>query len=618
MCGICGICHDSVERPIERPILQEMNDSLIHRGPDGEGLFVEGNIGLGHRRLSIIDLEGGDQPIFNEDRSIAIVFNGEIYNYKEIREQLLKNGHQFKTHSDTEVIVHLYEERGIDCLEALNGMFAFAIWDKNRQRLFIARDRLGEKPLYYTSQNGVFAFGSELKALLRNPDVKTEVNLDALDDFLAYGYVPAPRTIYQNIHKLPPAHFLIWERGEISTIRYWTPHFAPDTTPRSDDDYQAELEALLDDSIRIRLRSDVPVGAFLSGGIDSSLIVALASQQLDKPLETFSIGFSEEDFDESGFARIVAEKYQTNHHELIVDKISLLMFPKLVAHFDEPFADVSSLPTYFVTREASKHLKVCLSGDAGDELFGGYERYRWESHEQQMDRLPNAVRRGVLGPAAGMLGNHVQGKGWLSRMSVSGAERFQRKVGHLEPAERRALFLRKHRSHVDPGAWFFEPHFQYPGLDEQALRMATDQETYLSEDILVKVDRNSMLNSLEVRVPFLDHRLVEFANTLPTSVKIRDGVQKYLLKRMLKDKVPDDIVNRGKKGFGMPLKHWLRGKYYDFTRELLLAPESRSSKFFDQNEIRRLIDAHQKKQRNLADRIWPLLWFEQWCRENNI
>jgi len=224
----------------------------------------------------------------------------------------------------------------------------------------------------------------------------------------------------------------------------------------------------------------------------------------------------------------------------------------------------------------------------------------------------------VLGPAAGMLGNHVQGKGWLSRMSVSGAERFQRKVGHLEPAERRALFLRKHRSHVDPGAWFFEPHFQYPGLDEQALRMATDQETYLSEDILVKVDRNSMLNSLEVRVPFLDHRLVEFANTLPTSVKIRDGVQKYLLKRMLKDKVPDDIVNRGKKGFGMPLKHWLRGKYYDFTRELLLAPESRSSKFFDQNEIRRLIDAHQKKQRNLADRIWPLLWFEQWCRENNI
>ena len=617
MCGICGICGKSSDQNIDQSLLEAMNNSLTHRGPDGGGVFNDPGIGLGHRRLSIIDLAGGDQPIYNEDNSIVIVFNGEIYNYRELREDLIAKGHTFRTHSDTEVIVHLYEEEGTDCVLQLNGMFAFAIWDKNKRRLFCARDRFGEKPFYYTVNNGTLYFASELKALKFTPNFDTSIDPSALDDYLAYGYVPAPKSIFKKVRKLSAASCLIWEAGNLQTKRYWSPSFPAEPIKIREEEAVDHLRDLINDSIKLRLRSDVPVGAFLSGGIDSSLMVALAAQQSEQTISTFSVGFSERDFDELGSAKVIADRYSTNHHEIMVDSLDLSLFPKIVAHFDEPFGDASAIPTYYVTQAAAEHIKVCISGDAGDEFFSGYTRYRYEPLEQQFDLLPEGLRKVALGGVAELMPDHIKGKGRLRRFSVSGHQRYQRMIGPFDPAERAELFRPEYQEHIDSSASFLQPYFgSNSKLDPISQRMLADQMTYLSDDILVKVDRDSMWHSLEVRVPLLDHRITDFANSLPFTLKNKNGNQKFLLKQILKDLAPDEIITREKKGFGLPLVHWFRERFSTFSEELMLSSDSFTHQFFEPKKIKSLIDGHNKGHRDLSRRIWTLLWLEQWCRLN--
>lgn len=615
MCGICGIYDTAGDAERYRDAVVRMANAIKHRGPDGSGLYVDNLVAMGHRRLSIIDLEGGNQPIFNEDQTVAIVFNGEIYNYKELREDLSQR-HQFRTASDTEVIVHLYDEYGVDCLEHLNGMFSFAIWDKARQRLFIARDRLGEKPLYYSFKDGKLRFSSELKSLLVDANQTPELNPAALEAYLSYGYVPESSCILKGYNKLPAGHYLVLENGNLSINQYWQPPMPTGSDKRDEAEILNEFEGLLNESIAIRLRSDVPVGAFLSGGIDSSLTVALAAEQSSGQLATFSVGFSEEDFDELRYAALVAKHYGTDHHEIILEDLDEQLFPKMVAHFDEPFADPSAIPTYYVTREAAKHVKVCLSGDAGDELFCGYTRYDYEPFEQSISALPLGVRRIIAGSLSRFWPDAVPGKGRMRRIQVDNPEKWQRMVGPFDSDERRNLYNSDYR-HLVEAPSLFSPYFDND-LDEISQRMWADQSTYLTDDILVKVDRNSMWHSLEVRVPLLDHRIVELANRMPLRLKRKAGQKKYPLKRLLKGKVPSEIISRPKRGFGLPIKHWLRGSMQDFARDMLLSSDTRIRKFFATDQLEFLVLNHEQGKRDLSRRVWTLLCLEQWCREFNI
>lgn len=608
MCGICGVMSLDDTRP-DIAVVRRMADSIVHRGPDGDGFYSDSAIALGHRRLSIIDLATGDQPIFNEDQSIAIVFNGEIYNYRELRKELIKKGHRFRTTGDTEVIVHLYEEQGIDCVRDLNGMFAFAIWDAREHQLFLARDPLGEKPLYYASSGRQFMFASELKALLR-AGVRREIEATALDDYLAYGYVPAPRTIYDSVFKLPAAHRLVVRGGRIDISRYWYP-WSANRIDVTENEASRELIRLLGDAVTLRLRSDVPVGAFLSGGIDSSLIVALAAQQ-NSALRTFSVRINELGFDESPYARLVASRFHTDHHEIEVDVPQLDQLPMLVRQFDEPFADPSVVPTYYVTQAASRHVKVCLSGDGADELFAGYSQYRRGWIEGCLDRLP--LRTSALGAVASNLPQRLPGVGFLTRMSVAGAQRHQAMVGLFLPRERRALLLPRYRTAVDEGAWLLADAHARTDLNEIERRMLADQLSYLPEDILVKVDRASMKNSLEVRVPFLDPRLVQFVNALPIHLKIDRTTQKRLLRRLLVEIGLPELVNRPKQGFGFPLKSWLWGRLSGEVERLLLADDTRLSRLLDIHEVHRLLAESRKRGRDLTERVWALFWLEHWLR----
>ncbi|MCH7885882.1 MAG: asparagine synthase (glutamine-hydrolyzing) [Planctomycetes bacterium] len=617
MCGICGICLDDPRARVDSAVLDAMSSSLAHRGPDGNGTFLDGPVGLGHRRLSIIDLSRGEQPMYNEDRTIALIFNGEIYNYIELRKSLIERGHRFCSDADTEVLVHLYEDYGDQCVEHLRGMFAFAIWDGRRKRLLAARDRMGEKPFYYCQHNGRFLFASELKALHKDRTWTPRICTASLDHYLAYGYIPAPFTIFEDVFKLQAAHTLVWEKGRVSTSPYWKVDFT--TGPRLDEqEYVEELRRRLDDSIRLQMRSDVPLGAFLSGGIDSSAIVALASLQMNKPLATFSVAFADQEFDESRYARMVAERYGTEHHEIVVRDMDVSTFPDLVGHFDEPFADPSAIPTYYITREARRFVKVCLSGDGGDELFGGYDQYEDCLRQRWVDWIPGGVRRAMFGRLSSALPDYVYGKGWLRRMSVSGAVRYQRQMGVFDPEERFQLLRSEHFDPSTQEPWLFSPYFSDNGHDPVAVRQHTDQRTYLPEDILVKVDRTSMMHALEVRVPFLDHRVVEWTNAMPTNMKIRGGVRKYVLKRLLADLLPAEILERGKRGFGIPIKHWFRSDLDGFARDMLLSPSSRSQQFFRPDAVRRLLDGHGRGLRDLSRRLWTVLWFEQWCRLSGV
>jgi len=612
MCGIAGFL--SLEgRPADRGLLAAMSASLTHRGPDGEGFFVDGPLGLAHRRLSILDLEGGSQPMSSPDGEARLSYNGEIYNFLELREELLRRGHPFRTKSDTEVILHLYEERGAACVEPLRGMFAFALWDPRARRLLLARDRIGIKPLYVFRSARTLAFASEIKALLLHPDVPRELDPMALSDFMTYQYIPAPRTAFAGIGKLPPAHVLVAEGGRIETRRYWSLPSEVDRRPSKT--LHEEVRATLAEAVRIHLRSDVPVGALLSGGIDSGLVVALAAPQAAGPLRTFTIGFKDAAFSEGPYARMVAERYGTRHVEHLLEPHRIEDLPALVAHFDEPFGDASAVPTSAIARVAAAEVKVCLSGDGGDEAFAGYDAYPKARQLRAADLLPASLRRAVLGPFDRRVPEWVRGKGLLRMLQEGPADRYAELMGGVDPWTRTWLldpdFVRRTAAE-HPFALFRRLHASLDAPDEVARLQRLDVETYLPDDILVKADRTSMLHSLELRVPLLDHKVLELAFRLPTRMKLRGKRGKRILREIAADVLPPALLARGKQGFGLPLAAWLRGDLLGMARDLFADPRTRTRGILAPAGLDRLLASHQRGGRDLSADIWLVMVFELW------
>ncbi len=617
MCGIAGICLSDPDAVVPEDLLRAMTGVLEHRGPDGEGFLLKNNIGLGHRRLSIIDLEGGDQPIYNENGRIGIVFNGEIYNYLELMDDLKRRGHQFATHSDTEVIVHLYEELGPRCVDHLRGMFSFAVWDGRDNSVFLARDRLGIKPLFYTIRDDRFLFASELKALIQDTTIPREVDEATLVEYLSFGYVPGDRCILKGIEKVPPGCTLTWRNHQTHLRQYWDVGF-PDDANEGQHDRVEELQEVLGDAMRLHLRADVPVGVLLSGGVDSATMVALASQYTSAPIKTFSVGFEQQEYNELKVARLSAQRYQTQHHEIIVTDRDLSVLEKIVWHLDEPFADPSALPTYYVCREAARHVKVCLTGDGADEVFAGYTRYRIARSYEKVDRIPSWGRRGLFGTAAALMPQIMWGKGLLTRLSASGARRYLHMIGIFSESECATMLAGHPRMSREKLTRILDPFFDVNGRSALTALQHADQKTYLPDDILVKADRMSMQNSLEVRPPFLDHEVVEFANACPPGIKIDQNVSKAVLKNAMRDLIPKPVIDRKKSGFGLPIKDWFRGGLEPFARDMLLAPSTRCTAFFDRKAVKRIVTGHQFGMRDLSRRIWSLLVFEQWCRSYGV
>jgi asparagine synthase (glutamine-hydrolysing) len=566
------------------------------------------------RRLSIIDLATGHQPIANEDATAWIVFNGEIYNYRDLREELLGRGHRFRTTSDTEVIVHAYEEWGRDAFARLRGMFGLAIWDRVRRTLWLARDRLGIKPLYYTVRDGRLHFGSELKSLLAAGAVSREVDPAALDHYLAFLYTPPDRSIFKGVAKLPPGHLLEWRDGDARVTRYWSPP-AVEHAPRSDEDAVEMLHERLRSAVRSHLVSDVPLGAFLSGGLDSSLVVALMAEASAGPVKTFSIGFEEAAYNELDAARVVARHFGTEHHELVVRPDALGIVDRLVDHFDEPFADASAIPTWYVSELARRHVKVVLSGDGGDELFAGYDRYMPHPQVARFDRLAPPGARQAAGLLARVMPLGARGRRFLGHVAREADARYVDAISFFGPAERRAL-LRPIEGSGTPGPEeAMESRLRgWSHLPPVSRQMRLDLETYLPEDVLTKVDRMSMAHSIESRVPLLDHPLVEFAVRLPLDLKIRDGRRKWLLRQVAARVLPADVLARRKQGFAVPLGAWFRGDLRDACQDLLGSARARQRGLFDAREVDRLLREHLDGRRNHELRLWQLVMLELWQR----
>jgi len=621
MCGICGFINNDRNQPAHEADLRRMCDSIIHRGPDEDGYFVFENVALGMRRLSIIDLSTGKQPIANEDKSIWIVFNGEIYNFPELRRELEAKGHRFRTRTDTETIVHAYEEWGIECPNRLNGMFAFAIWDNNKKQLFIARDRIGIKPLYYYADNRRLVFGSELKAILQLPEVPRQIDKRALDLFLTYEYVPAPYSILEGIRKLPAGHILLARDGRLEVQQYWDLHF--NENGKEPEHIRTDLLELLQDAVQMRLISDVPLGAFLSGGIDSSTIVALMSRVMDQPVKTFSIGFEDQSYNELNYARAIARHFKTEHHELIIKPDALELTDKLVHHLDEPFGDFSIYPTYLVSKMAREHVKVVLSGDGGDELFGGYETYIAEVTDRAYRRyVPAILRNYMIAPVAAMLPPTQQKKGLINRTKrfVEGSAlpadlQHTRWMTFLVEKEKARIYSEGLYESTAGAATFdfMRRHFK-KARTEDALnqQLYVDIKTYLCDDILVKVDRMSMAVSLEARVPFLDHRVVEYSGRIPGDLKLRGTKTKYILKEALQELLPYEILHRGKEGFSIPIKNWLKKELKPLMLDVLSEETLRRDQLFDPRYVHKLIDAHMKNKENHSHRLWALMVFHIW------
>lgn len=620
MCGIVGLVRNG-EQAVDEALLGRMCAAITHRGPDEDGFYVNGPVGLGMRRLSIIDLAGGQQPIHNQDRTAWIVFNGEIYNYLELRRDLERLGHQFYTNSDTEAVVHAYERYGSECPKYLRGMFAFAIWDERKQELFLARDRVGKKPLLYAQVNGDLVFGSEFTAILQHPGVSREVDTSALDLYLSFMCVPAPHTAYRQIKKLEPGHSLSWRRGEITTERYWRPDFSQKVSLSEEEAGEQAIE-ILREAVRIRLMSEVPLGAFLSGGIDSSAVVALMAEESSTPVKTFSIGFEEQDFSELHHARRVAEHVGADHHEFIVRPDALEVLPILVEHYGEPFADSSAIPTYYVARETRKHVTVALNGDGGDESFAGYERYAAMRLAEKYYRLPGLLRDSVirqaveLMPSSELRRSRVRdAKRFLRAASLPKVERYLRWVSVFDTPAKSELYsedFRRETEGVQPAdtlaPWFAQANGS--GIIDAAL--LTDIMTYLPNDLLVKVDIASMAVSLEARSPFLDHKVIEFAASLPENFKLRGLTTKYLLKRVLRKLLPSENLERRKMGFGVPIGYWFRDRLQPFLRETLLSEKSLRRGLFKPETVRSMIELHTSSERDYAHQLWTLLMLELW------
>lgn len=620
MCGICGIINRQPEHRVAQPDLQRMCDAIIHRGPDDEGQHVSGQAGLGMRRLSIIDVSGGQQPIYNEDGSLVIVFNGEIYNHLQLRQVLESRGHQFRTHADTEAVLHAYEEYGEECPNHLNGMFAFAIWDMRKQRLFMARDRLGKKPLYYYFDDDRLVFASEIKSILTAPDVPREIDAVALDYFLTFEYVPAPLSIFRNIRKLPQAHWLSYADGRLQIQRYWRLHYR--ASRRNEADLAQELVALLRDAVKIRLMSEVPLGAFLSGGLDSSSVVAMMAQTSTTGVKTFSIGFDNATYNELPYARLIAQHFGTEHHEEIITPDALALTEKIIHQLDEPFGDFSVFPTYMVSEMARKYVTVVLSGDGGDELLGGYETYIAEGMARKYQRLPAWLRRGLIEPMVSLLPPTEKKKGFInkSRRFVEGC-RLPAHLQHvrwmifLQQAEKQLLYTPEYRAQLaghDPYAFIKEAFLACNSATPLDQQEYVDIMTYLCDDILVKVDRMSMAVSLEARAPFLDHRFVEFCATLPPHLRLRGKRTKHLLKEAMQGILPPQILDRRKEGFSIPIKSWMKQELKPLLMEHLSDAALRETGVFAPDYVRKLIDEHMKGAENHSHRLWALLMFQMW------
>lgn len=623
MCGIVGIVHPEGREAVDGEVLHAMNASLRHRGPDDEGYWLNRTVGIGMRRLSIIDLEGGRQPISNEDSTIWTVFNGEIYNFRQLRQELTQKGHRFKTVSDTEVIVHLYEEEGEGFVHKLRGMFAFALWDDKAKKLLLYRDRVGIKPLHYWFKNGALVFASEIKAILEYPEAGREISLSALSDYLSFLYIPTPKTIYREILKLPAGHFLRYTEGQIEILPYWD--FEYREVPNVPEAVWIDrLRAALKEAVKLHLVSDVPVGAFLSGGTDSSAVVSWMSQLSSSSVKTYSIGFRDDAFNELPFAREVASHCQTNHHEKIIEADAFNLLPKIISGFDEPFADSSAIPTYLVSEFARQDLKVVLSGDGGDELFAGYLWTRKEKWLERYRRFPAAIRRKV--EALLLKGNYqplretsLQSlfQRFLFDAALPPAESFARRAMSFQPWMKENLFepwalkeLEEESSLAPVFSFFDRPNAQ--SVMNKFLYL--DSRIYLPDDLLTKVDRMSMIHSLEVRVPLLDHKLVELAGGIPFSLKLKGRTTKYILKQAVKDMLPARILKQRKQGFSIPIQRWFREDLANFARAVLLEDKCLNRKYFRPAYVKWLLDEHQSGRQRFGTQIYALVVFELWAR----
>ena len=619
MCGITGKINFNMGWSINPSELKQMMDVILHRGPDDEGIYIKGNVGLGFRRLSIIDLVTGHQPLANENESIHIIFNGEIYNFPEQREILIKKGYKFKTATDTEVILHLYEEYGVDCLEYLRGMFAFAIWDDNTQQLFCARDRFGIKPFYYYRDHEKFVFGSEIKAILKAEGIDKTLSVDGLDSYFSFGYISSDLSIYKNIRKLQPGHYLLFslKNNSVEIKRYWEVCFEPDHS-RSEKQWLEEIEDCFSETVKLHMISDVPLGAFLSGGIDSSSVVAMMAKNSSLPIKTFSIGFKEQKFNELEFARAVVEKYDCEHHEQIVEPESIGLLPKLVNFYDEPYADSSAIPTYYVSKFAREHVTVVLSGDGGDELFAGYDIYRYFKNVHRYSTSSTGFNRLFWGSINSMIPQKVAGKG-LTYFLSKNRDLLGAYLAIWTKKERQELILHPYAVNGDAsGSELFKAgilgeNSQHDFITNQQY---LDIKTYMVDDILTKVDRASMTNSLEVRVPILDHKFAELSFRIPSSMKMNGKEQKYIFKKALSPHLPGSVLNHAKQGFSVPLSVWFKDDLKKYIQDTLFSQNPLSSAYLDKKYMQKIVMDNQKGMRDFSAKIWSLLFFEEWLKQN--
>lgn len=618
MCGICGVFEYERRSELPAEMIHKMNQTMVHRGPDDGGVFVGPGIGLGHRRLSIIDLAGGHQPMSNEDGNIWVLLNGEIYNYPELRAKLLTRGHVFTTKSDTEAIVHAYEDFGEGCFAKLRGMFSIALWDSRQRKLILARDRVGKKPLFYAADNNRILFGSELKALLASGQTSREMDHEALSDYFSLGYVPAPKTIYRSVRKVMPGSYLVASAEGVRESVYWDLSFSK-IEQRSEEEWCERLRHELCEATRVRLMSDVPLGAFLSGGIDSSSIVAMMDHLMKRSVTTCSIGFREEKFNEAHYARQVAKQFSTNHYEQIVEPNALEIIDKLAWHFDEPFADSSAIPTFYVSRIARSKVTVALGGDGGDENFAGYRRYKLDHYENRLrSHVPEALRRAVFGP----LGRWYPGLAWAPRvfrakatfqsLSRTPLDGYFHSVSYFRPDDKVRLFTSDFQKGL--GGYdtreVFQQHYNRADTEDLLSKIQyLDIKTYLVDDILTKVDRASMAVSLEVRAPMLDHKFMECVASIPSDLKLRSGTGKYILKKALEPTLPHNILYRSKQGFAVPLDTWFRRELKEMAYEIIVETKD---DLLDQGFLKKIWEQHQKNYYDRSALLWSVLMFRKW------
>jgi asparagine synthase (glutamine-hydrolysing) len=622
MCGIAGKVNFDRSKSIDPQEIKQMTDSLRHRGPDDEGFYIQQNVGLGFRRLSIIDLSTGHQPIANEDESIWIIFNGEIYNYQDLHDDLIRKGHVFKTKSDTETIVHLYEQYGTDCLKFLRGMFGFSIWDNKKQQLFCARDRFGIKPFYYYTDKEKFVFGSEIKPILKTVNIDRTLSYDALDSYLAFGYITSDLSIYRNIKKLQPGHYLLLsfkDKVSITIDKYWEIQFEPDYS-KTETQWSREIEECLSETVKLHMISDVPLGAFLSGGIDSSSVVAMMARNSSRPIKTFSIGFKEQKFDELIYADKIAKKYSCEHHEQIVEPESISLLPKLVNAYDEPYADSSAIPTYYVSKMAREYVTVALSGDGGDELFAGYDSYaRYKKiYSSLLNFKSSFLNKMVWGNIYKMIPHTIKGKIFTHMLSQDRKYLGAGAVVWMKD-ERQKYLLNDYVSiDYERASESFKEGILNKGSNNDFISnlQYLDLQTYMVDDVLTKVDRASMLNSLEVRVPLLDHKFAELTFKIPWNLKFNGGRRKYIFKQAMTPYLPESILKHPKQGFGVPISMWFKDNLKAYVNDTLQSHDCKLYNYIDKKYVQKIINGHETGMRDLSSKVWSLLVFNEWLKQN--